>query len=119
MWVTDGTSRQLVNGDPQRIRRLQAISIVEPEDLAAIPRGEDVAIEGAFPAVPEIDSLLAPDTTAISRERLASAEAAIAEIGSALERGCGHATITLDRQAVLVLNNGCGQWKTGGGGWRA
>ena len=118
VWVTDGTSRQLVTGDPQRIRRLQAISIVEPEDLAAIPRGEDVAIEGAFPPVPEIDSLLAPDSTAISHERLASAETAIAEIASALERGCGHATIALHRQAVLVLNDR--MWPVDDGeGWLA
>jgi GT2 family glycosyltransferase len=115
VWVTDGTSRQLVTGDPQRIRRLQAISIVEPDQLAAIPRGEDVAIEGAFPAVPEIDSLLAPDSTAISRERLASAETVIAEIGSAVERGCGHATIALHRQAVLVLNDR--MWPADDGEW--
>ncbi len=115
VWVLRGAARQLVTGDRQRMRRVQALAVVEPGDLEALPRGRDLAIEDAIEPVPDIPAVLPSNPAAIDPDGLACADTLLAELRSALRSGRGYAAITLDLQAALVLNDG--MWPTDEGDW--
>jgi GT2 family glycosyltransferase len=115
VWVLRGATRQLVTGDRQRVRRLQGLAVVEPDELEATPRGNDLAVENAVIPVPEITPLLPSNPATIEPGVLAGGDELITEIGTALEAGRGCALITLGLQAALTLNDR--MWPADDGSW--
>jgi hypothetical protein len=108
--LQDGCRRKVL-GDPDRIRRLPTLSMIDPAVLAALSEGSPVRVEDALPPVPEIRKWLPSNPAEISPERLAPVGQVMSEIETALELGQGYALVRLEPDDVLVLNHG--MWPAG------
>jgi GT2 family glycosyltransferase len=112
VWLMRRGRRQLVRGDPARIRRLPGLSLVDRSDLESLPVGEPLAVEAALPPVPEIPALLPVNPIGIVPDRLAGADVIADDIGRALETGEGYALMRCGPHETWVASEGA--WPVGG-----
>ncbi len=106
VWLLHGGTRRPVRGDPDRIRRLPFVSMIDPKPLWPLEIGAPVAVEDAVPPVPKITARLPSNPATIAPEQLAGTTQVSAELRQALATGDGYALIRLGRPEALVLNHG-------------
>lgn len=105
VWLLRQGCRQLVEGDPHRIRRLPGLAIAEASDLALLPIGPSIAVEKALPAVPDIKPLLPFNPAAIDEDRLLGPRALADRVAAALDCATGYALIALDHRDTRILHD--------------
>ncbi|MEZ5120433.1 MAG: glycosyltransferase [Solirubrobacterales bacterium] len=106
VWIIAGDRRARVTGDPQRIRRLPGLAVIERDDLEARPEDGAVAVEDALPPVPEIEPLLPSNPALIEPAALATAPAVAEAAAAALDAGAGFALVGLCTRDIATLNDG-------------